>query len=688
MDFLYPNMLYALFAVAIPVLVHLFNFRRYKKVMFSNVTLLKNLYQQTKKQSELKHLLVLASRILATVALVLAFAGPFIPNNQNKMSGQTQNHISIYLDNSFSMNTPGENGTLFNEAQNMAVSMVESYGNGDKFHLITNEMEAKHHRWFNKVEMIQNIVETKPGFMQQNLSDVMAREKMLRDPETGINHKALLYLLSDFQKSSSFNKPLPADSNLLVRILPLQNNPVSNISIDTLYFQSPVQLPQTVTTLFVKLSNNGAEKVNSIPLRLFIGNELKTVVSTDMEAGETRELEVSFTNSQAGFFQAHVEIEDYPIVYDDRLWFTFQVRDYFLISLISDENPNPYILQLFSSDSLTQIETRSPENVDYNTLPRQDMVILDQVKSLSGGLQKELENYVKSGGQLLIIPSETGFDNSWLNALNLPVFGNLDTVSVRLSDVNKDMAFFKQVFDKNQIQEKNQKTDLPIIHKHFPLMASANSQTTGLLQTMGEKNILTMSILEKGKVFQWAFPLQTRFSQFPQHALFVPVFYQMILQANQQNRRYEQLGSGLPIAVAQRNSNSAEARGKNIAELRQGEQSWIPESIRKSASELNLLNVQWPSDGFFEVKFNNETRGSIAVNYQRTESDFTLWTTDEISEIIEKQNLKGYQIIKPSAEEIKAQIVELDQGTRLWKWFIILAIFFIFVETLLLRFFK
>jgi hypothetical protein len=162
----------------------------------------------------------------------------------------------------------------------------------------------------------------------------------------------------------------------------------------------------------------------------------------------------------------------------------------------------------------------------------------------------------------------------------------------------------------------------------------------------------------------------------------------MILQANQQNRRYEQLGSGLPIAVAQRNSNSAEARGKNIAELRQGEQSWIPESIRKSASELNLLNVQWPSDGFFEVKFNNETRGSIAVNYQRTESDFTLWTTDEISEIIEKQNLKGYQIIKPSAEEIKAQIVELDQGTRLWKWFIILAIFFIFVETLLLRFFK
>ena len=687
MDFLYPNMLYGLFAVAIPVLVHLFNFRRYKKVMFSNVSLLKNLYQQTKKQSELKHLLVLASRILAIVALVLAFAGPFIPNSESQVNEQAQNHITIYLDNSFSMNTLGENGSLFSEAQNVAVDIVESYGNGDNFHLITNEMEAKHHRWFNKVEMIQNILETKSGFMQQQLGDVVQREQMLREQETEFNDKAFLYLLSDFQKSSSFNKPLPTDSSLLVRIIPLQNNPVSNVSVDTVYFQSPVQLPQAVSTLFIKLSNNGPEKVSSIPVRLFIENQLKTVISVDLGAEETKELEISFTNSNSGVYQAHIEIDDYPIVYDDRLYFTFPVRDYFHLSLISGSEPNAYILQLFGSDSLTQIKTFSPENVDYNQLGQQDLVIIDEVEKLSGGLEKELEQYAKNGGQILLIPSLKGNYNSWLNALGLPVYGELDTVAVRLGELNKEISFFKPVFDKNQKPEQNQKIDLPMIYKYFPILPS-KSLSTSLLQTVGEKNILTMSTLEKGKVFQWAFPLQVTSSQLPQHALFVPVFYQMILQANQQTRLYEQVGSGLPIRVEQRTPNPGEAQGKNVAELWQGEQSWIPESYRKSPSELNLLNVQWPSDGFFEVKFNSETWGSLGVNFQRTESDFTLWTTPEISDIIEKQNLKGYQIIEPSAEEIKAQIVELDQGTRLWKWFIVLAIFFIFVETLLLRFFK
>ncbi|MBS1623579.1 MAG: BatA domain-containing protein, partial [Bacteroidetes bacterium] len=102
MQFLYPSFLFALAALAIPVIIHLFNFRRFKTVYFSNVSFLKEVKEETTSRSRVKHLLVLAARMLAVAFLVLAFAQPFIPKkNTNIASGKK--YVSVYVDNSFSM---------------------------------------------------------------------------------------------------------------------------------------------------------------------------------------------------------------------------------------------------------------------------------------------------------------------------------------------------------------------------------------------------------------------------------------------------------------------------------------------------------------------------------------------------------------------------------------------------------
>ena len=85
MEFVNPGFLYGLIAVAIPVIIHLFNFRRFRKVFFTNVEFIKELKQETRKQSKLKHLLVLLARILAVAAIVLAFARPYIPVEENML---------------------------------------------------------------------------------------------------------------------------------------------------------------------------------------------------------------------------------------------------------------------------------------------------------------------------------------------------------------------------------------------------------------------------------------------------------------------------------------------------------------------------------------------------------------------------------------------------------------------------
>ena len=104
MRFLAPGFLFALLAIAIPIIIHLFNFRKFKKVYFSNVRFLKLVQIQTSSRQHLKDRLILASRILALTFLVFAFARPYIPNPDQKNAYQEQ-VVSIFIDNSYSMET-------------------------------------------------------------------------------------------------------------------------------------------------------------------------------------------------------------------------------------------------------------------------------------------------------------------------------------------------------------------------------------------------------------------------------------------------------------------------------------------------------------------------------------------------------------------------------------------------------
>ena len=79
MQFKNPEILYALFLLLIPILIHLFQLRRFKKTPFTNVVFLQNVIQNTRKSSSIKKWLILAIRLIALACLVIAFAQPYLP---------------------------------------------------------------------------------------------------------------------------------------------------------------------------------------------------------------------------------------------------------------------------------------------------------------------------------------------------------------------------------------------------------------------------------------------------------------------------------------------------------------------------------------------------------------------------------------------------------------------------------
>ncbi|MBU3677092.1 MAG: hypothetical protein FGM54_07945, partial [Chitinophagaceae bacterium] len=86
-SFLYPLFLLAGAALAIPILVHLFNFRKFKTIEFPDIRFLKTIQQETQKSAKLKHRLILASRLLLLLGLILAFAQPYFSKQGKPASG-------------------------------------------------------------------------------------------------------------------------------------------------------------------------------------------------------------------------------------------------------------------------------------------------------------------------------------------------------------------------------------------------------------------------------------------------------------------------------------------------------------------------------------------------------------------------------------------------------------------------
>ena len=137
MKLLYPEFLWALTALSIPIIIHLFNFRKFTKVYFSNIELLKEVKLETKSKSRLKHLLILLIRLLLVTLLVIAFAQPYIPVEDEIQLGDAS--VGVYIDNSYSMDTKGENGYLLDLAKEQAIRIAESYKATDRFQVITND---------------------------------------------------------------------------------------------------------------------------------------------------------------------------------------------------------------------------------------------------------------------------------------------------------------------------------------------------------------------------------------------------------------------------------------------------------------------------------------------------------------------------------------------------------------------
>jgi len=413
------------------------------------VKFLKELKQQTKKRSQLRHILILILRILAIASIVIAFAQPFIPVGEEENKKNAQNIISIYVDNSFSMEARHENGNLLDIAKLKAREVTESYHSSDLFQLITNDFDGIHQRLVSKDEFNEMLDNVNVSSTVRTLNEILSRQADIMDDKHDVNK--YVFIISDLQRSTMNPAGIREDSTIFTYLIPVQAIRTDNIYIDSCWFESPVnQLEQTVK-LVVRVKNASGMDYEKIPVKLFINNNQKALASFDVEAGKYSDIKLPFTNYEAGSQYATLEITDYPIVYDDKFYISYKVYSSIPILIINGNGENTYLNSLYGPDPLFDVQNVEYRNVNYSSFIDFSLIIINELPEISSGLAQELVRYTENGGKLIILPAEEPDFNSYnilTGLLNAATYGILDEQQLEVSFLDTDHQVYTNVFDK------------------------------------------------------------------------------------------------------------------------------------------------------------------------------------------------------------------------------------------------
>lgn len=664
MSFLQPQFLWALGLLAVPLIIHLFNFRRYKKVIFGNVAMLKELKAASRKTRQLKKWLVLTSRMLALLALILAFAQPFLPQKNRREGRQL---ISLYLDNSESMRAEGENGQLFENGKNTARQILQSLPREIEVQVLDNALSPFSNRLYSPEKAMNIIDDLEIDYHPNDFAKVIQKVNNTFVSEGFSSQHS--FVVSDFQQSESPSMVL--DSNMVVHLFRMKPEPKTNLSVDSVWLEEPVSRPNIPIKLKVKVVNNGAESIESSMLMLKVNGVQQGVESFSVDAHGHHIIDITFTSAQKGWVAGEISINDVPVVFDNVYHFAVHIKP--TVSVLLVGSPSVDIAKVFGSDPIFSLTQTDAGNIDYGSLGRYDFIVLHELMEVGSGLAEQLKLFARKGGVVAIIPSPKSPNYTAMNAaLTMASYGALTPKNLSIGARDLKNSFLQDVYKKVP-----DNVLLPKVKKCYEFKSNAASQ--GILSLVDGTDILIRTPLGTGSVFQFSMPLGSEYSNLAKHELFVLVMLKMAFsKSNKQQLSY-------PLFM-QESIPLDEAVQANTLILTKGKKKVLVETGIAAGNVRFWLNDELDEAGIYSL---NDGSGveltKVALNYSRQESKQRYATDEEL-----RDQLKGVTVNSQAntTAAIKNATDKVTKGKPLWKLFIGLCLIFLMIEILLLRYLK
>ncbi len=642
MQYKHPEILYFLFALVIPILVHLFQLRRFKKEYFTNVQFLKELSIQTRKSSKIKKWLLLTTRLLLFTALIFAFAQPFFKAKDSK---NISNEMYIVLDNSYSMQAKGTKGELLKRA---VQELLENTQENQTFSLITNNETY----WNTDIKSIQKEIQNITySALPFQLESAMAKIKSRKSA----NNKDVIIISDAIGLKPKQLKSI--DKNFNTYFITPEAEQKNNISIDSVYMN------QTLNDFYeigVNLKSNG-EQDNAIPIGLYNNNKLVAKTLVKFEKSETA---INFTIPKKDF-NGYVSINDSSLKYDNTYYFNITKPEKTNVISIGKIEKSGFLNRIYTAEEFNY-SNFTIETLDYNTIEKQDAIVLNELENLPQALVTNLKSFVEKGGNLIFIPSaESKIDetNLLLGSLGQIQFGNKQNANKLITKIAFQHPLFQSVFEKkiDNFQYPNTKQNFEV-----------KTTNPAILSYEDQSCFLTSIQNQVSSVYVFAAPINKINSNFQNSPLIVPIFYNMAQNTQKTGLNALTIGENQPFLVDTNLSKD------QILEVKNDIVKFIPiQQIFNNKVKLQFNDYPIFA-GNFEIYKKDEIVRNISFNYNRSESNLGL---------SESNILSDYNVVK-SIETVFNSLLSDRSNNQIWKIFVILTILFLFLEVLIQKLVK
>lgn len=642
MQFKHPEILYFLFLLLIPILVHLFQLRRFKKEYFTNVRFLKELSIQTRKSSKLKKWLLLATRLLILASIVFAFAQPFF---KAKDSNNTTNEMYILLDNSFSMQAKGQKGELLKRAIEDLLSHAPE---NQTFSLITNSETF----WNTDIKSIQKELQNLPYSASPfQLESLIAKVKSRKSPY----NKDVIIISDAVGLRSTDLKGISSDLNTYF-ITPKAEQK-SNISIDSVFIENTLD---NFYEIGVKLSAYG-ENTNETPIALYNNKKLiaKTLVGFDEKVKS-----ISFTIPKEDF-QGYASVSDNSLEYDNQLFFSITKPQKTNVISIGSTEKSSFLSKIYTTQEFTYSNFEL-NALDYNLLEKQDAIVLNELKEIPQALQTTLKSFAEKGGNVVLIPSE----ESTVSNLNSFVsnFGNIQFKALQNSEKSVTKIAFNHPLYASVFEKKIDNFQYPTTKSSFEVTSNSPS----VLGYSDQGNFLTALQSQVASLYAFSAPINKVNSNFQNSPLIVPTFYNMAKNNSNTGVVALKIGANNPFFV-----NALIAK-EEIVTVKNEQENFVPVQQVLSGKVKLTFNDYPQNAGNFGIYKKDDFLKNISFNYDRTESDLASANSDLLDD---------YKVID-SVETIFDTLQTDRTNNEIWKWFVVLTLLFLVTELFIQKFVK
>ncbi len=704
MSFLNPFLFVALAAAAIPVIIHIINFRKPRKVAFSTLAFFQELQKSAIYRLNIKRYLLLALRVLAITMLVMALARPFIPPQVAGWFGTSEEGgvVAILVDNGPSMMQVDESGPYMDQAKSAAKEIIDQSSDGVRFLIAATHGELESGRLMRRGEALrylETLESVNKGAYPEERMEVIHRRLADEPGEQG-----RIYWISDARESQlkkikdHFEPDYSGDDYYPVTFIRVGGDNFQNVAVTSVETSGQVLGEGIPVGVAVTVRNYGGQPVHNSYLSLEIDGERIGQYEVDLQEGQERELLFEVIPESHGNIRGKAVLEGGGYTFDNTRYFSIDVPESRRVLLVrdrgDDDSGRSYLQPVLEAASETGTQIRA-SFIDISELRdaelgRYDAVILESPRVIPDYLHAELVQFVQQGRGLLFVPSEQGTIESYnrfLGRFQAGTFTGMRGSYGRFEEV----ASFQMLSDGQVLvddlfemrEDEEVRIDMPSIYHYWRYQPPESAPGTTLLRSNLEEPLFVERTSGDGIILIGALGFGPGWSNLSIKPIYAPLLYRMILYVvawEDGGVREHTLGSPFDRSIAD--------IGTEVTMTLNGDD-FRPET----ATTANGMRIRYParewSPGWLDLNLDGREY-TMAVNQDISESDFTSLTVVETEEYLEDHlRLAGVVDISGYSEtEIRSAMASVSFGREIWNWFIWLALVFMVAECIISKTFK